>query len=118
MKTILFVILMFTGLSTFASFDTDPSLNIMCISEDGSAFDLSVVNASEVNSLQVKVREGDFKEINNPQLTAFNWEKKEGKFMVKSLVLTSNQKIIVALVNDTYVDEIGGSYELIGCIVK
>ncbi|NJL25734.1 MAG: hypothetical protein HC902_11550 [Calothrix sp. SM1_5_4] len=88
---------------------------LFCESEDGSAFQGTIDPKNNVTNVQVRVRSGDFKALPYAQISGLELVEIDGIETVKSIIITNDGKIVVAVANGTYVDEIAGIYEVISC---
>lgn len=89
---------------------------IVCESEDGSAFQAIIDESDNVSQVRTRVRDGKFVERPYAHVTGLDLARgADGVDKVKSLIIIDGRKIVVAVAAGTYADENGGSYEILSC---
>lgn len=111
MKWITFVALALSyGSMAFAA------AQISCQSEDGSGFQAIIDESNQVFQVKTKVRDGEFKARPYAHVSGLELIKQSnGPDLVKSIVITDERKIVVAVAAGTYADEFGGLYDILTC---
>lgn len=112
MKFILACFLFTLSASSFAA------AQLTCSAEDGSAIQATVDAQNNVYDVMIKYRSSkEFKRVFRGMGTALTTTKTRDGEKVKTLVITSEKRIVVAIAAGTYVDETG-SYSLDNCEIS